>query len=64
MNFKDSLITIFEIAMVIFAIWSVFHEDLFIKFEEKIIAGFRRKKFRVIRGNNVCKTCYPEKHRA
>ena len=64
MNLSSSLLTIFEIALVCFAIWALFNEDKFISFEEKFMAHFRRRKFKVIKGNNVCKTYYPEKYRA
>lgn len=64
MNFSDALLTIFEVAMVAFVIWAVFHEDRFVAFEERLAASFRRRKFKVLEGNQVCKTCYPEKHRA
>ena len=65
MNFTSSLLTIFEIAMVGFVIWAVFHEDKFVAFEERIVARFRRRRFKVIEGNSkVCKSYYPEKHRA
>ena len=65
MNLKDILITLFEIALVVFTIWAVFHEDLFIEFEDRIVARFRRRKFKVVRGGStVCKSYYPEKHRA
>ena len=59
MNLQGTLLTIFEIAMVIFAIWAVFHEDRFIAFEERIVARFRRRSFKVIEGNNVRKSYYP-----
>lgn len=64
MNFSSTLLTIFEIALVAFTIWAVFHEDKFIKFEEKIAAQFHRRSFKVIEGNSVAKSYYPEKHRA
>lgn len=65
MNLQGTLLTIFEIAMVIFAIWAVFHEDRFIAFEERFAARFRRRKFKVIRGNaRVSKSYYPERYRA
>ncbi len=65
MNFSSSLFTLFEIAMAAFAIWAVFNEHKFIKFEDRIVARFRRRKFKVIRGGSkVCKSYYPEKHRA
>ena len=54
-----------EIALGVFTIWAVFHEDLFIAFEDRVIARFRRRKLKVIRGGSqVSKSCYPEKHRA
>ena len=65
MNFTSTLITLFEIAGAIFVIWSVFNEHKFIKLEERIAAHFRRRKFKVVRGGSkVCKSYYPEKHRA
>ncbi len=59
MNFTSSLLTIFEIAMVAFVIWAVFHEDLFVAFEERIVARFRRRQFKVIKGNSISKSYYP-----
>ena len=65
MNFTDTLITLFEIAAAVFVIWAVFNEDRFIKFEDRIAARFRRRRFKLIRGGSkVCKSYYPEKHRA
>ncbi len=52
MSFRDVLLTVFEIALVTFTIWAVFHEDRFIAFEDRIKAKFRRSKFRVIKGGN------------
>ncbi len=64
MNFTSTLLTIFEIAMTAFVIWAVFHEDLFVEFEERIIARFRRRRFKVIKGNNnVRKSYYPVNNR-
>ncbi len=59
MNFGSSLLTIFEMALVAFVIWSVFHEDRFIKLEERITARFRRRRFKVIEGNSIRKSYYP-----
>ena len=59
MNLQGTLLTIFEMALVAFAIWAVFHEDRFIAFEERIVARFRRRNFKVIEGNNVTKSYYP-----
>ena len=65
MNFTSTLLTIFEIAMTVFVIWAVFHEDAFVKFEERVVAHFRRRRFKVIKGgNNVCKSYCQEKYRA
>lgn len=65
MNFGGTLLTIFEIAMICFVIYAVFNEQKFVKFEERIAARFRRRKFKVIKGGSkVCKSYYPEKHRA
>ena len=59
MNFNGTLLTILEVAMVAFVIWAVFHEDRFVAFEERIAAHFRRRRFKVIEGNNICKSYYP-----
>ncbi len=65
MNLQSILLTIFEMALVGFAIWAVFNEQRFVVFEERFIARFRRRKLKVIRGgSNVCKTCYPTKKNA
>lgn len=63
MNLQGTLLTIFEIAMVSFAIWAVFHEDRFIIFEERIVAHFRRRRFKVVEGNRVNKSYYPANNR-
>ena len=63
MNFTSTLLTIFEIAMTAFVIWAVFHEDLFVEFEERVVAHFRRRRFKVIKGNNVAKSYYPVNNR-
>ncbi len=59
MEFTTTLRIILETAMMAFVIWAVFHEDLFVEFEDRIIARFRRSRFKVIRGNNVRKSYYP-----
>ena len=65
MNLQGTLLTIFEIVLVAFVIWAVFHEDIFIELEERIVAHFHRRRFKVLRGGSkVCKSYYPEKHRA
>ncbi len=50
MSFVDVLLTIFEIALVSFTIWAVFHEERFIAFEDRIMARLRRNKLKVIKG--------------
>ena len=63
MNLQNTLLTFFEIALVAFAVWAVFHED--IEFEQRLVSRFRRRRLKVIRGGSqVCKTYRPEKHRA
>ena len=42
--------SIFEIALIGFTLWAVFHEDRIAAFEKQIFARFRRRKFRVIEG--------------
>lgn len=65
MSLQGTLLTIFEAALVAFAVWAVFNENKFIAFEERVAAHFRRRRFKVIKGNgNVCKSYYPKKHRA
>ncbi len=64
MNLSSPLFTIIEVLLVSFAVWAVFNENKFIAFEERIAAHFRRRRFKVIKGNNICKSCYPEKYRA
>ena len=56
MSFADTLITIFEFLLVIATVWAVFHEGVFIAFEEKILTGIRRRRFRVIRTKSVVGT--------
>ena len=64
MEFTTTLRIILETAVMVFVIWAVFHEDRFIAFEDRIVAHFRRRKLKVIKGNNVAKSYYPQKHRA
>lgn len=59
MEFTTTLRIILETAMMAFVIWAVFHEDLFVELEDRIIARIRRSRFKVIRGNNVRKSYYP-----
>ena len=48
MSFSGVLSTVFEFLLVSFTIWAIFHEDLFIRLEEKIACNFKRKKLRVV----------------
>ncbi len=52
MSFGDTLLTLFEIALVAGTIWAVFHEDIFVDFEERLAARFRRRRFKVIEGGS------------
>ena len=55
MNLQNTLLTFFEIALVAFAVWAVFHEDIFIEFEQRLVSHFRRRRLEVIRGGSrVC----------
>ena len=65
MDLQGTLLTIFEIAMTAFIIWGVFHEDRFVAFEDRVVARFRRRRFKVIEGgNNVSKTYCPKSYSA
>lgn len=48
MNSYQVIKTVIEVLLVGFAVWAVFHEDMFIAFEERFIANRNRKKLRVI----------------
>ncbi len=50
MNFADVLITIFEVALVGVTLWALFHEDVLVDFEERVISRIRRRKLKVIKG--------------
>ena len=51
MNTTQIIRTVFEIGLVVLAIWAVFHEDMFTVIEERIASAFRRKRFKVIRSD-------------
>ena len=51
MTFIDILRTLFEIAMVAGLLWCIFHEDRLVAFEEKVMAGFRRKRLHIARNS-------------
>ncbi len=65
MSLFGTLLTIFEVALVVGVIWAVFHEDAFVNFEERVIARLRRRRFKVIDGgSNVAKSYYPSQKNA
>lgn len=43
MSFLQVLSTVFEVLLVSFTIWAVFHEDVFIRFEEKIACRLKHR---------------------
>lgn len=49
MTFSQSIITIFEILMVVLVMWCIFHEDRLVAFEEKVLCYFKRKQLRVVK---------------
>lgn len=53
MTFSQSLITIFEILMVVAVVWCVFHEDRLVAFEEKLLSRIRRKRLRVVKAEKL-----------
>lgn len=48
MSLAQIIRTVFETALIIFTLWAVFHEDIFVAFEERIAATFKRRKLKVI----------------
>ena len=48
MNLGQILRTVFEMALIGVTLWAVFHEDIFVAFEERIAAAFKRRKLKVI----------------
>ncbi len=51
MNFSQIIRTLFEIGLAVLVIWSVFHEDIFIAIEERIVSYFKRKRLKVVSGS-------------
>lgn len=51
MSLGEILRSVLEVAVVIFTVWALFHEERFADFEEKIITRFKRKKLKVIKGD-------------
>ncbi len=53
MNFQDVLKTLFEVALVLFTLWALFHEDRFVSFERRIAAAFRRRNIKAVKRPDV-----------
>lgn len=53
MNFNDILVTLFEVALVGVTLWALFHEDVLVAFEERIISRIRRRRLKVVRNEHV-----------
>jgi hypothetical protein len=51
MTFSMILSTLFEILLFATAVWCFFHEDRLVAFERRIIAHFKRKKFKVLKSS-------------
>ena len=51
MSFEQIVRTVFEIVFIAFTLWAVFHEELFVSFEERIVAAFKRKRLKVVKGS-------------
>ena len=62
MSFSQVLSTVFEVLLVSFTLWAIFHEDLFIRFEEKIACNLRRRKFKVVDKNSSPNSAYNFQH--
>ncbi len=59
MNFAQVLRSIFEVVLVVFTIWALFHEDRFIVFEDKLFSRIRRKNLKLIKSSNSSVIRYP-----
>lgn len=59
MNFTQTVLTIFEVILVAFALWAVFNEDKFIVLEDKIKVSIRRRRLRVVKQSRVVRTTHP-----
>ena len=47
MSFADFLRTLFEIVLVSFTVWGLFHEDRFIAFEDRLFSRIRRRHLKL-----------------
>ncbi|MCQ2440695.1 MAG: hypothetical protein MJ076_02205 [Clostridia bacterium] len=59
MNSADVLKSLFEIILVAFTIWALFHEDRFIAFEDKLFSHIRRKNLKILNSKNLSIIKYP-----
>lgn len=50
MSLAQIIRTVFEIVLVVFTLWAVFHEDMFAALEERLFAFLKRKRLKVVRG--------------
>lgn len=50
MSFWNVVVSLLEVAIVLFTVWAVFHEDRFIAIEEKLFRKIKRRRMRVIAG--------------
>lgn len=55
MSSSQIIKSLIELVMVVFAIWAVFHEDMFIAFEQRLIVNRKRKQLKLIKTikNNI-----------
>ena len=51
--------TVFEVVLVSFTVWAVFHENKFIDFEDRLFARIRRRSLKVIKGARTARTTQP-----
>ena len=56
--------TLFEVVLVGFTVWAVFHENKFVDFEDKLFARIRRRNLKVIKGNATVRTTHPSVQKA
>ncbi len=51
--------TVFEVVLVGFTVWAVFHENKFIDFEDRLFSRIRRRNLKVIKGSGTARTTHP-----
>lgn len=59
MNSADVLRSLFEVILVAFTIWALFHEDRFIAFEDKLFSRIRRRSLKVVKSSRTSVITYP-----